>query len=190
LNRLGKDEIDEKLKSITKRMEYMSDTIEDFINYYKPDKEKTMFNISQALDKALGIVDFLTKKKDTDVKINLSVDNSLETYGLMNEYVQVIVTILSNIRDIIVEKMIDNLHIDISLYKDSDFNVLSISDNCGGISKNNLSKIFDPYFTTKHQSIGTGLGLYIAKMIIEDNMGGELSAQNNQNGALFTIKTR
>ncbi|QFR50401.1 MBL fold metallo-hydrolase [Sulfurimonas lithotrophica] len=187
---LEKDEINEKLKSITKRMEYMSDTIEDFINYYKPDKEKTMFNISKAIDKALGIVDFLTKKKDTDVKINLKVDKSLETYGLMNEYVQVIVTILSNIRDIIVEKMIDTLYIDISLYKDSGFNVLSISDNCGGISKKNLSKIFDPYFTTKHQSIGTGLGLYIAKMIIEDNMGGELSAQNKLNGAVFTIKTR
>ena len=87
------------------------------------------------------------------------------------------------------ERNLKEIRIDIILKKENQNALLTIGDNAGGIADENLSKIFDPYFTTKHQSIGTGLGLYIARMIIEDTMSGSLKAQNFKDGAIFNIRT-
>jgi len=186
---LSKDEIKDKLHNMQNRISYMSDTIEDFLNYYRPDKEKSMFNISESILKSLDIVSF-DVSHNSNIKISTDLDNSLQSYGLKNEFIQVIVTILSNIRDIIVEKSLINKNVKILLTQKSNMNILSISDDCGGIDEAILSKIFDPYFTTKHQSMGIGLGLYIARMIIEDNMGAKISAKNIANGAKFTIEMK
>jgi len=183
---LSKDEISDKIQKMEKRIVYMSETIEDFMNYYRPDKDKSIFCIDHAIKRALEISSF---SQDSET-INISTDKSLKTYGLMNEYIQVIVSILSNIHDIQIEKSLQNLQVDITLIKEDEDAVLSIIDNAGGIDEKILSKIFDPYFTTKHQSMGTGLGLHIARMIIEDNMGGSLTAQNYKDGAKFTIKVK
>lgn len=187
-NILTQEEIKDKLHKMEKRVDYMSDTIEDFMNYYKPDKDKIAFNIHEALSRALEITNY--SKENERIKINIDADKTLNTFGLMNEFVQVIVSILSNIYDIIDIRGIENTKIDIILKENENDAVLSISDNAGGIDENILSKIFNPYFTTKHQAIGTGLGLHIAKMIIEDNMGGILAAENNDNGATFTIRIK
>ncbi len=189
VNVLGKEEVSEKLHKMQEHISYMSDTIEDFLNYYRPEKDKIMFNISQAILKSLDIVSF-NISHDSNVKVHLDLDESLQAYGLKNEFVQVIVTILSNIRDVIVQNILKNKTIYISLIKLDNMIILNIIDDCGGIEKANLSKIFDPYFTTKHQSMGTGLGLYIARMIIEDNMGAKISAHNIKNGAKFTIEMK
>ncbi|MEA3370046.1 MAG: ATP-binding protein [Campylobacterota bacterium] len=184
---LSQDELKEKLEKMQTRILYMSETIEDFMNYFRPDKEKSTFKIIDSLNQALEIVN-----PDIDsqlIELNINADSTLTLYGSKNEYVQVIVSILSNINDLIAEKKVKNALINISLKKDDNKSVLTISDNLGGIEKENLSKIFNPYFTTKHQSIGTGLGLYIAKMIIEDTMNGSLSANNTEDGAIFTIRT-
>jgi C4-dicarboxylate-specific signal transduction histidine kinase len=165
----------------------MSETIEDFMNYYKPDKEKAFFSLREAIDKALDIVNF-SLSKNSKVKVNVNADVSLQGYGLMNEFVHVLVTILSNIRDIIIEKSLEDVEIKIELWQEQGRIFLIINDNCGGIKEELLGKIFDPYFTTKHQSMGTGLGLYIAKMIVEDNMGGRLYALNENGGAKFVIE--
>ena len=187
MDSLSKKEIADKLQSMQNRIEYMSQTIEDFMNYYRPDKEKVDFNLSQAIYKALDIVNFsVSKKSKVDIKLDL--DEKLTTFGHLNEFVQVLVTILSNIRDIIIEKSLEDVKVVIKLYKKDKKIFLSINDNCGGIKKEIINKIFDPYFTTKHQSMGTGLGLYIAKMIIEDNMNAKLYASNKNGGAIFTIE--
>jgi len=183
---LSQDELSDKIQKMEKRIVYMSETIEDFMNYYKPNKDKVVFCIDDAIQKALEISNFSQQSSI----ITTDTDKSLHTYGLINEFMQVIVSILSNIHDIKIEKSLQNLKINISLKKDNDFAILSIHDNAGGIDEKILSKIFDPYFTTKHQSMGTGLGLHIARMIIEDNMGGSLTAQNCQNGAKFIIKVK
>ena len=183
---LSKDEISDKIQKMEKRIVYMSETIEDFMNYYRPDKDKSIFYIVEALNRALEISSF---SPDSET-INISADKSLKIYGLMNEYIQVIVSILSNIHDIKKEKSLQNLKIDIILKKEDENAILSIADNAGGIDEYILSKIFDPYFTTKHQSMGTGLGLHIARMIIEDNMKGSLTAQNYKDGAKFIIKVK
>ena len=188
-NSLTKIEIKDKLKNMQKQITYMSDTIEDFLNYYRPQKDKNMFNIYKAVEKSLDIVSF-DIAHNSHVNINLVLDESLESYGLQNNFVQVIVSILSNIRDIIILKSLTQKHIEILLFKEENFSILSISDDCGGIDKDNLSKIFDPYFSTKHQSMGTGLGLYIARMIVENDLDGSIYAQNINNGVKFTIKVK
>ena len=185
---LSKDEISSKIDTIEKRVVYMSDTIEDFTNYYKPNKDKSVFNIYTALNKALEITNYT--KDNQRIEINIDGNKELYIFGLMNEFVQVIVSILSNIYDIREIRSIENIKIDITLKNENEDAVLCISDNAGGIDESILSKIFNPYFTTKHQSIGTGLGLHIAKMIIEKNMDGKLSAENNENGATFTIRMK
>ncbi len=187
MDELSKEELAEKIESIQHHIAYMSETIEDFMNYYRPDKEKSLFNISEAIYKALDIVNF-SLAKNFDVSVELQIDETLQAYGLINEFVQVLVTILSNIRDVIIEKQLQKANVFIWLFKENKKIYLSIRDDCGGIANENLSKIFDPYFTTKHQSMGTGLGLYIAKMIVEDNMGGRLHASNENGGAKFTIE--
>ena len=184
---LTKEEIAQKLQKMEKRIVYMSDTIEDFMNYYKPNKGNRWFEVSTAIQKALNIVNISDNK---NINLNLFIDNNNKIYGLINEFVQVIVSILSNINDLVVSKNLSGVDVTISLFKDDLYTILSIADNCGGIAEENLSKIFDPYFTTKHKAMGTGLGLHIAKMIIEDNMDGTLSAKNSNGGAEFIIKMK
>ena len=181
---LSQEELKKKLEKMQTRILYMSDTIEDFMNYYSPDKEKSNFKIIDALTQGVEVAH--TNKK---IKLTIDSDKTLSLYGLKNEYAQVIVSILSNIHDLVIERKIENPEVDIKLYKENSDAILSITDNVGGIKNENLSKIFNPYFTTKHQSMGTGLGLYIAKMIIEDTMNGSLSVQNSNGGVTFTIRT-
>ena len=180
---LSQDELKEKLEKMQTRIYYMSDTIEDFMNYYRPDKEKSSFKILDAIMQALEVTHISEK-----TKLNIDADETLTLYGLKNEYIQVIVSILSNISDLTIERKIKNPKINIQLYSKSNSYILSIADNLGGIKDENLSKIFNPYFTTKHQSMGTGLGLYIAKMIIEETMNGSLEVSNIDGGATFTIR--
>ncbi len=179
---LSQDEINDKLEKMEKRIVYMSETIEDFMNYYRPDKEKSIFSIDTAVNKALKIID------TRDLSINISGDSSLMAYGLLNEYIQVIVSILTNITDLIIERKCLHVKVNIYIQRESAQSLLLISDDAGGIDDKILCKIFDPYFTTKHQSQGTGLGLYIAKMIIENNMNGSLNASNSDSGAEFRIR--
>ncbi|QOY52271.1 ATP-binding protein [Candidatus Sulfurimonas baltica] len=191
---LQKDDVNAKLHKMEKSIIYMSDTIEDFMNYYRPDKEKSWFKVNDSIKKALNIVHL--SGNDKGVKLNLYLDDNIKIYGIINEFVQVIVSILSNINDIIANKNLENVNITISLKSDAQHTTLSIADDCGGIDDKIIGKIFDPYFTTKHKSMGTGLGLHIAKMIIENNMGGSLSVKNSNEGnstkvgAKFIIKMK
>lgn len=191
-NLLTKEEIADKLEKMEKRVVYLSETIEDFMSYYSPEKEKSWFSIDDAVKKSLEIIHF----NEAVVKLDTKFDSTVKIFALMNEYVQVIVSILSNINDLVRIKNLTNITVTLGVQKSEEFAILTIEDSCGGIEDENLSKIFNPYFTTKHKSMGTGLGLHIAKMIIEDNMKGFLTAQNIYNeknekvGAKFTIKVK
>ncbi|MEA3373210.1 MAG: ATP-binding protein [Campylobacterota bacterium] len=185
LELLNKEELAKKLEEMEKNIIYMSTTIEDFMNFFRPDKIKNEFSIRKAVSNALHILSASLNENRIDIKIEG--DHSLVVNGYLNEYTQVILTILSNAQDALLHSQVSEPKISITFYKHNGKTILEIADNARGIPDENIGRIFDPYFTTKHQSIGTGLGLYIAKMIIEKSMGGSLHATNTPEGAKFII---
>lgn len=184
-NTLQADELSQKLREMESSIQYMSRTIDDFMHFYHPTKEKTTFSVSQVVEYALEITHPMLNK--ANIAIRFKSDNGFYVNGYMNEYMQVLISILTNAKDTLIHREVKEAYIQIDLFETSDSVVLKISDNAGGIKKEYMHRIFDPYFTTKHKSIGTGLGLYISKMIIEKNMNGILSVENAKEGAVFSI---
>lgn len=169
-----------------KMIEFMSNTIDDFRNFYKPDKKKEDFLLSSSCQKAISLID--ASLYHLGINLNLEIKNDKNIHGYPTEFSQVILNMLSNAKDILVEKEIQEPRIDIIIDSKGTLGIVEIKDNAGGIDEKNFDLIFDPYFSTKDSSKGTGLGLYISKLIIEKNMGGELSVCNDEYGAVFKIK--
>ncbi|MDX1808200.1 MAG: cache domain-containing protein [Sulfurospirillaceae bacterium] len=194
LETIGKfDELDknyvlECAKDGDKITEYMSRTIEDFRNFFKPDKKRERFDIQTALDETLTLVD--ASIKNSHIQIISDISEHIYIEGYPNEYSQVILNILMNARDALISRNIANPEIHIKVYQKKDQAILEIIDNAGGIDEEILDKIFDPYFSTKDNVNGTGLGLYMSKMIIEKSMNGRLSVQNTDSGASFKIEVK
>jgi signal transduction histidine kinase len=174
--------VSEFIEKNKKTIKFMSKTIDDFRNFFRVDKDKHNFNIKET---TLSVVDMQSAQlKSYNITLNLVGDEFIH-YGPQSEYQQVILNIINNAKDVLIEKKIQTPVININL--DSKAKTITIKDNAGGIPNNIINRIFEPYFTTKEQGKGTGLGLYMSKMIIEDNMGGSLSVKNSKNGAVFTI---
>ncbi|MBJ6725761.1 PAS domain-containing sensor histidine kinase [Geomesophilobacter sediminis] len=166
---------------------HMSKTIEDFRNYFKPDKEKILFNVNQAVAKTLSLVEPSLKRLEITMDVIEKADAEISGYA--NEYSQVLLNILLNCRDAFEVGPRDRARvIAITIFTDHGRSVVTIADNAGGIPDNIIHKIFDPYFTTKDPDKGTGIGLYMAKTIIEKNMGGRLTVRNTGDGAEFRIE--
>ncbi len=182
---LEPDELSKKLREMENSIQYMSRTIDDFMQFYRPNKEKITFCISKVIEHALEITRPMLNK--ANIEIRFKSNNGFYVNGYMNEYMQVLISILTNAKDTLFYREVKDAYIQIDLYEKDNNIVLKISDNAGGIDEKYIPRIFDPYFTTKHKSMGTGLGLYISKMIIEKNMNGILSVENNQEGATFSI---
>ncbi len=166
-------------------IDFMSNTIDDFRNFYKPDKKKEYFFISDACKKAINLVDATLHNFSIDLRFTIVEDKKI--FGYPSEYSQVILNLISNAKDILVEKEIKNPQINVTIESKGMKSIVTIKDNAGGIKEENLDLLFDPYYSTKETSKGTGLGLYISKLIIERNMGGELSVENDSEGAVFKI---
>jgi signal transduction histidine kinase len=183
VNRLTDKDFEEELNHIDLNISHMSQTIEDFLSYFRPNKTKENFYISEAVDKSLLIIGNTIYKEN--VRISKNVDKKHILYGFKEEYVQVLISIITNAIHAFKEQ--ENKIININLLCHDKIWALEISDNAGGISEDLIDKIFEPYFTTKEQSVGTGLGLYIAKTIIENSMNGRLKVVNTKEGAKFSI---
>ncbi|AXX95611.1 sensor histidine kinase [Arcobacter ellisii] len=168
-----------------KMIEFMSNTIDDFRNFYKPDKKKEDFYVSDACKKAINIIDATLENLGINLILDIKEDKKI--FGYPTEFSQVILNIISNAKDVLIEKNIKNPKIEINIESKGILSIITIKDNAGGIEEKNLEQIFDPYYSTKDSSKGTGLGLYISKLIIERNMGGELSVSNDSEGAVFKI---
>jgi len=182
---LQTNELSQKLKEMENSIQYMSRTIDDFMHFYHPNKEKIIFSVSSVVEHAVEITRPMLNK--ANIEIRFKSNDGFYVNGYMNEYTQVLISILTNAKDTFVHREIKDAYIQIDLFETDDSVVLNINDNAGGIKKEHMHRIFDPYFTTKHKSMGTGLGLYISKMIIEKNMNGTLSVGNTKEGATFSI---
>lgn len=181
-------EIEERLLEIESLTKYLSSTINDFRGFLSISRNKKEFFVREMIDKSLYVLKGNLDRNNIKVEIDIDADHRCKSYE--NELQQVIVVILNNAKDALVERDIYNAQIKILYIRDIDFCTIRICDNAGGITKSIKDKIFEPYFTTKHKSQGTGLGLYMSKKIIEDILKGELSVSNSELGVCFDIKLR
>ena len=163
----------------------MSDTVDEFKNFFKPEKEKVECFINDIIHHVLNILNPIFEKNAINIKFDE--DDNYQIIGYPNELGQAILNIIVNAKDALVENNSINRKIDLSLKQNKEKIILTIRDNAGGIPAEIIYKIFDPYFSTKEAKNGTGLGLYMTKMIIDKHMGAKLIVQNNNNGAEFII---
>ena len=183
LNRLSDNNFEEELNHIDSNILHMSQTVEDFLTYYRPNKIKEKFYILDSVNKALLIIGNTLYKNEIESIIN--VDEKEEIFGFKEEFIQVIISIISNSIYALKDKKTKTIKITSKNEKGTI--IVEIQDNGGGIKNDLLPKIFEPYFTTKHQTHGTGLGLYISKNIIKNSMNGNLRVENTTDGAKFSI---
>ncbi|MFZ2948889.1 MAG: transporter substrate-binding domain-containing protein [Desulfuromonadaceae bacterium] len=183
---MTRDEMEQEIGKAMGIIIHMSRTIDDFRNFFREDKQKSGFVVSKAVHLALEFVSAALSSHD--IQVEIEDDESVTTTGYQSEYEQVLLNILSNSREACIERGIAAPRIHIRVTSENGRSVVYIRDNCGGIADDVLPKIFDPYFTTRAPGKGTGIGLYMSKMIIEHNMKGHLTAGNIDGGAEFRIE--
>ena len=186
-NSLGKYDqkfFDEQLGKIEEYTKHMANTIEDFRNFFKPTKKMEEVSLENLIDNALTIMNF--SLNNHNIKIVKIYQNPTKIKTFANEIKHVILNIIKNAEDALVERNIEDKCIKIKTYKKDKCHIIEIEDNANGIDEKIIDRIFDPYFSTKKKK-GTGIGLYMSKIIVEEHCRGELEVQNTSQGALFRI---
>ncbi len=173
----------DKMTSLTR---HMAQTIDVFRDFYRPEKERTVFRVKEPIDQAVSFV--APALKFHSITLELEVDPELFAVGYPKEYAQVLLNILGNARDAFKERRVEKPLMRIKAFADGKNAVVTITDNAGGIPDPIIDKVFDIYFTTKETSGGSGIGLHMSKNIIEKNMGGTLSVANVEQGSQFRIE--
>jgi PAS domain S-box-containing protein len=177
--------IEEYVARAKKQIDYMSDTIDDFRDFHKPSKHKTRFDIREAIASTLSIMETQLERNHITVEIH---GESFTLEGYENEFRQALLNIFANAKDAIAHQQERDPafegRIEITLQTHS----ITVYNNGGKVSEDVLERMFDPYFTTKFENQGTGIGLYMTRTIIENNMHGEIRAQNRDQGVSFTIR--
>jgi signal transduction histidine kinase len=170
-------------KQAMQMIQGMSRTIDDFRNFFRHTRERSEFHPRNAVQEALAILS--ASLEHSGIVVDLDDESEVVAYGYPNEYSQVLLNILSNAKDAIQANNVKNGVIHVKIGHVGNMASVSIRDNGGGIAPEIMPKIFDPYFTTREN--GTGIGLYMSKIIIEGNMGGKIEACNVVGGAEFTV---
>jgi signal transduction histidine kinase len=171
----------QKLNDITK---YMSNTIDNFRNFFAKEKEKISFEILEQINSTVNIIS--GSLKVNDIKLDIIIQKNTVMTGHKNEYSQVLINIINNAKQTLVDRNIVNPKIKITITENKNDIITKIEDNAGGIKITPIEKVFDPFFTYEKVN-GSGIGLFMSKLIIENNMNGKLLVSNNNQGALFTI---
>jgi len=182
--KIDKDFLEQFIKENSEIIQYMSHTIDDFQNFYKIDKEKRIFDVMEKIQSAFDLN--LNQLEQNSIKITKE-GESFTVLGFPSEFQQVILSLIGNAKEALMEKDSKNPTIKVKLFSDVSKGYIQISDNAGGIDEKIIDKVFEPYFTTKVKDGGTGLGLYMSKMIIEKNMHGKLSISNSEEGSEVLI---
>jgi signal transduction histidine kinase len=185
---LKKQDLSDDLEKILIKVQYLSETIDTFRNYLKEEKIKRNVILQERIDLSVSITEISLKDNHINLFRNYKDVEPIKVQIVIGELSQVIINIINNAKDALVEKNIKEPWIDITLSTNEKNVIIAIEDNAGGIPDNIMPKIFDQYFTTKDEAIGTGLGLHMSYKIITDSLDGKLYAKNTQNGAKFFIE--
>lgn len=164
---------------------HMSGTIDNFRDFFKPNKENVLFSINDQIRSSLALVK--AALENNSISINLEFNSRGQVSGVPGEYAQVIVNLLTNAKDAILEHKPDKPFIKIITRSENSYETVEVIDNGGGIPYKIAEKIFEPYFTTKNEGKGTGIGLYFSKTIIEKNMSGNIIFSNTDDGTIFKV---
>lgn len=183
---LSDDLLRETVDKTMDLLKHMSQTAEVFKDYYKPEKEKRGFRIKESLQETLSFIEPAFRHQNICVEIDA--DQELEGYGYPKEFAQVLLIILTNARDAFKERRTEKPLLSIKAFAEGKRAVVTVTDNAGGIPERAIGKVFDLYFTTKEATGGTGIGLYMARSIIEKHIKGSLSVINVEGGARFRIE--
>ncbi len=177
--------LDTYSEKVDKQINFMAESIDELRNFFSPNKQVKPFFIKRSIERAMAIIEPNINSKGIETIREYKSDSTIN--GIESELQQVIINIVTNAKEVLVEKRPKNPFIKITTYEEEKKIIIEIEDNGGGITEENLPKIFDSYFTTKGEK-GTGIGLNLSKMIIEDSMGGKISARNSETGAIFKIE--
>ncbi len=178
--------LDEKLSEGTRLLEFMSQTIDDFRNYFRPDKARSETTLSEVLAQTLPLIENTFEVDGIALHVSYGSHTSVTLFR--NELMQVLLNLLKNAKDVLIERDISVPIVRAATFEEAEECIIEVCDNAGGISDVTIGKIFDPYFSTKSASKGTGLGLYMSKTIVEGHLGGRIEARNDGEGACFTIR--
>lgn len=185
LRKISQEDILKALDNISNTIMYLSDTIDDFQTYFKQDKEKQMLNVCEVINKTIELVK--PRLTANGININLNCQDKVYIHSAINELIQVLINILNNATDVLVQNKIVNATITVNANEESNNHVvIQIIDNGGGIDEKIIDKVFDPYFSTKGKN-GNGIGLYMCKTIIQNQLEGTIDVVNTDDGAKFTI---
>ncbi|WP_228135590.1 sensor histidine kinase [Halarcobacter anaerophilus] len=165
MGQLDEELMKKKSKEADRVLEYMSHTIDDFRNFFMPKKAKEQFSLKTVMDSIMTIVS--SSLSNNRISITFCIDNNLKLNTYLNEFEQVILNIITNAKDILIKNKIKKPWIKIDSKEVDENIIIIVEDNGGGIKVEPKSKIFEPYFTTKNGSDGTGIGLYMSKIIVE-----------------------
>ncbi len=187
LDIINNNSLENEMKEIINQTQELSQTIDDFRNFFKPIKSSEITSIEKVFNSTFKVIGKSLENNNVNVTTSYNSAKEIKTYS--RELMQVFINILNNAKEALVDNNIKNRTINIEVNDQQDNGVIvSICDNAGGIDKNILPKIFNPYFSTKHKKNGTGLGLYISKTIVEKHLNGIIRAYNGENGACFIIE--
>lgn len=185
LGKLDKDKVEKYSNRIIAQTKHLSKTIDDFRSFFKPDKKISQIDIKEVIENTLTIVEESLKSNDIELDMSFETDQKVKAYP--RELMQVFINIINNAKDAIIKNREGKALISIRVYENGKYVNIDISDTGGGIKADMLPKIFDPYFSTKDEQTGTGLGLYMSKMIIEKHLNGILDVSNKDKGTCFCI---
>ena len=185
---LGKTSIEETnnaLEHISDTIIYLSETIDDFQSFFKPNKRQEERNVCELVERGTNFAK--PRLNVANIALHFNCDKQIAIFTYPNEFAQVIINIINNAIDVLLERNISKPSINVHIDHNDEYINIAIGDNAGGIELDVIEKIFEPYFSTKGKN-GTGLGLYMSKMIIEKELNGELVVSNSAEGAVFIVK--
>jgi len=175
-------------QDIATYVRHLSGTIEDFRNFFRPDKQRAETTYDTLIASVMEIIKPSILDRQIDVVVTSECLGTFTTY--VNEVRQVVLNLVKNAEDVLIERAVVHPRITIATFREGDACVLSVSDNGGGVPEAVMERIFEPYFSTKNKKNGTGLGLYMSKIIVEEHCQGTLTVENDTEGARFVMKLK